>query len=136
MSPPLPDPDSLKNAINFSQNLSQWSVLILGGSVAALIGTSNWRPARVWVRRSYLLFLPAWVLLFASSYHGVAAQRNCLALMLLANADTNGAKIELNRNLYAQLQDMQISFCFLGLWLTTFLLWWIFDASIDPDRKG
>lgn len=136
MNPAAPQLDSLKTVINFSQGLSQWSVLLIGGSVAALLGTSNWRPRRSWVRRIYLLFVPALSFLFASAYYGVAAQRNCLALMLIVHPDVSGAKVELNGNLRWQLTDMQIGFSFLGVWFLAFLLWWIFDKGIDPDKKG
>jgi hypothetical protein len=128
--------DTLKTVINFSQGLSQWSVLLIGGSVAALLGTSNWRPRKLWVRAIYVLFVPALAFLFSSAYYGVAAQRNCLALMLIVNADVPGAKSELNGNLRWQLTDMQIGFSFLGVWFLAFLLWWIFDRRINPDRKG
>jgi hypothetical protein len=130
------DLDSLKTAISFSQSLSQWSVVIIGGSVAALVGTSNWRPAKTRIRCIYLLFLPALTLLFVSAYYGVAAQRNCLAMMLMAKADANGAKLELNENLGSQLVFMQWGVVFIGLWFLLFLIWWIFDSGIDPDRKG
>jgi hypothetical protein len=130
------DLDSMKTAISFSQSLSQWSVLIIGGSVAALVGTSNWRPAKTWIRCIYLLFLPALTLLFVSAYYGVAAQRNCLAIMLMANADTIGAKVELNENLRSQLATMQWGFFFLGVWFVIFVFWWIFDSRISADRKG
>jgi hypothetical protein len=128
--------DSLKTVISFSQSLSQWSVLLIGGSVAALLGTSNWRPRRSWVRIIYLLFVPALTYLFASTYYGVAAQKNCLALMLIVNPNAAGARLALNGNLRSQLADMQIGFSFLGVWFLAFLLWWIFDKGIDPDKKG
>jgi hypothetical protein len=130
------DLDSMKTVISFSQSLSQWSVLIIGGSVAALVGTSNWRPAKTKIRCIYLLFLPSLALLFVSAYYGVAAQRNCLAMMLMPNVDPIGAKIELNENLRAQLGTMQWGFSFLGLWFVAFVIWWIFDSRISSDRKG
>jgi hypothetical protein len=128
--------DSLKTVMSFSQSLSQWCVLLIGGSVAALLGTSNWRPRILWIRALYLLFVPALAFLFASAYYGVASQRNCLALMLLANPDIPGTKLELNGNLRWQLTNMQIGFSFLGTWFLAFLFWWIFDKGIDPDKKG
>jgi hypothetical protein len=83
-----------------------------------------------------MLFVPALAFLFASAYYGVAAQRNCLALMLIVNPDVSGAKHELNGNLRWQLNYMQIGFSFLGVRFLTFLLWWIFDKGINPDKKG
>ena len=131
-----PELESMKTAIGFSQSLSQWSVLIIGGSVAALVASSNWRPARRKVRFIYLLFLPALGFLLESAYYGVAAQRNCLAMMLLANADTDGAKIELNEHLGLQLVTMQRGILFIGLRFFAFLVWWIVDTRIDPDKRG
>jgi hypothetical protein len=136
MNPTASELETLKTVINFSQGLSQWSVLLIGGSVAALLSTSNWRPGRLWMRALYLLFVPALAFLFWSAYYGVAAQRNCLALMLIANPDVSGAKHELNGNLRWQLNDMQIGFSILGVWFLAFLLWWIFDRNINTDKKG
>lgn len=130
------DLDSLKTVMNFSQSLSQWCVVLIGGSVAALLGSSNWRPRKTRIRAIYLLFIPALAFLFASAYYGVAAQRNCLALMLLAKPDVPGTKLALNGNVRCQLADMQIGLSFLGIWFFGFLLWWIFDRRIDPDKKG
>jgi hypothetical protein len=135
MSPSASELDALKTVINFSQSLSQWSVLLIGGSVAALLGTSNWRPRRDWMRKLYLLFAPALGFLFASAYYGVAAQRNCLALMLFKNPDARAIS-ELNGNLRWQLTHMQIGFCFLGIWFAAFVFWWVFDRTIDVDKKG
>jgi hypothetical protein len=42
----------------------------------------------------------------------------------------------LNENLRWQLTNMQVGFSFLGVWFFAFLLWWIFDKGIDPDKKG
>jgi hypothetical protein len=79
------------------------------------LGTSNWRPRKTKIRCIYLLFIPALAFLFTSAYYGIAAQRNCLALMLLAKVDVNAAKLELNGNLHMQLATMQIGFSFLGI---------------------
>lgn len=136
MEVPNSNLESLKTVIDFSQSLSQWSVLLIGGSVAALLGTDNWRPRRPWVRGIYLLFFPALAFLFTSTYFGVAAQRNCLALMLLANPDIPGTKHALNSNLSWQLENMQVGLCILGAWFAGFLLWWIFDRGIDSEKKG
>lgn len=137
MSPSAPATDSLKTVIDFSQSLSQWSVLLIGGSAAAMLGSSNWRPGRLLVRISYLVLIPAAiVLLFTSIHYGVAAQQNCLALMLLPKPDVSGATTELNDHLLSQLTYMQRGLYCLGVWFLVFLFWWVFDKKIDLEKKG
>lgn len=130
-----PGIESLKTVIEFSHSLSEWSVLLIAGCVAALVGTDSRRPKQRLVRFIYLLYIPGLSLLFLSNYFGVAAQRNCLALILLGNADTAGARSELNEHLASQLQYMQFGFLTLGLWFFSFLIWWVFDRRSGFETK-
>ena len=136
MEPTPSELDSLKTVIGFSQSLSQWAALLIGGAVVALLASSNWRPRKWWIRLIYLMFIPALIYLFASVHYGVAAQQNCLGLMLFVNPDSSGAKHELNHNVGHQLSTMQTGFIWLGVWFLAFLIWWVFDNRIDPEKRG
>ncbi len=127
---------ALESAVAFSQSLSQWTVVIVGSSVAILLGTSYRRPKRPAMRLSFLLFLPSWCFLVRSLYMGVAAQRNLLAFLLLKNAEKPAIKTELNRHLYSQISSMYIGLAILGTWLLLYLLWWIFSRELNAQEQG
>jgi len=117
------------SVVSFSQSLSQWAVGIIGGSVALLLSTSNWRPRKLSMRLVYLLFLPAWALLLWSLQMAVDVQKNILAFSRLVNPDVHETLIEMNSHLYYQILCMQIALAFLCLWLVAYLFWWIFGRE-------
>jgi hypothetical protein len=117
------------SVVSFSQSLSQWAVGIIGGSVALLLSTSNWRPRRRSMRLLYLLFLPAWALLLLSLQMAVYVQQNVLAFSRIVNPDVRETLIEMNSNLYHQILFMQIALACLCLWLVAYLFWWIFGRE-------
>jgi hypothetical protein len=123
------------SVVTFSQSLSQWAVGILGGSIAVLLSTSNWRPQKLWVRLIYFLFLPAWGLLLFSINLGVKVQENVLAISHLVNPDMRLILAEMNQNLYGQLRWMQVALVILCVWLVAYLCWWIFGRDQDPAAK-
>src|SRR5258708_35408735 len=55
-------------ATSLANTLTSWAFLMIGGSILAIIGTSYYRPAALWVRCSYLAFVPAWFFLSWSVY--------------------------------------------------------------------
>jgi multisubunit Na+/H+ antiporter MnhE subunit len=123
--------------LSFSQSLSQWAVGILGGSVALLLSTSNWRPRKLWIRLLYFLFLPAWALLLLSLKMAVDVQQNVLAFSRLVKPDVHATLIELNNNLYFQIHYLQNALAFLCSWLVAYLFWWIFGREQnDLTKKG
>src|SRR5437667_9330624 len=87
------------SVVTFSQSLSQWAVVIIGGTAALLLGNSHVRPSNILVRLVYLLFVPAWIFLLLSTWMGVKVQRNFLALKLLEKADVSATKIAMNDHL-------------------------------------
>jgi len=114
------------SVVSFSQSLSQWSVLIIGGVTALLLGNSHISPTKKVARSIYLLFLPSWGFLLWSIFMGVKVQRNFLALKLLSNADVSAIKVELNHHMSRQLTLMETGLCFIGAWLLCYLIWWVF----------
>ena len=53
----------LKAILDNSATLVNWALAVVGGSVAAIIGSSYERPKTWRGRLMYLLFPPAWVFL-------------------------------------------------------------------------
>jgi hypothetical protein len=77
------DAPDFQSVVSFSQSLSQWSVLIIGGLTALLLGNSHLSSSRRIIRMIYLLILPSWLFLLLSVFMGVKVQRNFLALKIL-----------------------------------------------------
>src|SRR5258706_10433129 len=127
---------SVDSVITFSQSLSQWAVVIVGGTTAVLLGNSHLSPHSRRLRSSYLLFLPAWVFLLLSTWMGVKVQKNFLALKLLAKVDAEGAKIDMNQHLGYQLSYMQLGLVFIGIWLVFYLFWWVFVREVTGGGKA
>lgn len=117
-----------ESAVAFSQAVSQWEVLIIGGSIAVLLGSSYLRPRSPRGRSWYLLFVPAWGFLFYSLYMGMSAQQNVLALSNLKNVDVGPTKEELARHIARQISTFEIGLAILGVWLVIYLAWWIWSA--------
>jgi len=51
---------ALELAVSFSQSLSQWAYIVIGGSVAVLLRDLKYRPTDIVVRHSFWLFVPGW----------------------------------------------------------------------------
>jgi len=132
MSTDIHDFDSV---ISFSQSLSQWAVVVIGGTAALFLGNSHVRPWNMLVRLIYLLFIPAWIFLLLSTWMGVKVQRNFLALKLLQQTDPSATKIALNNHLRCQLSFMQVGLTWVGLWLGCYLFWWIFNRQMSTTSE-
>ena len=118
-----------ETAVAFSQAISQWAVLILGGSVALLLGSSYLRPRTRRGRCWYLLFLPAWGCFLFSLKMGMNAQQNLLALTNFANANGVATKTELSDSISKQMSTFEAGLSILGIWLLGYLFWWIRHAK-------
>lgn len=65
----------------------QWCLLIIGGTVALLVGTA-YRHPHGWARHSYWLFLPSWFSFALAIYYGAEVQQGVLAYLFRANSQT------------------------------------------------
>jgi hypothetical protein len=130
------DTPNFDSVVSFSQSLSQWSVLIIGGLTALLLGDSHLSSSRRRVRLIYLLFLPSWLFLLLSVFMGVKVQRNFLALKLLLGANVEATKLALNNHMSCQLTFIEVGLWFIGGWLLCYLLWWVFSEEAAASRKA
>lgn len=124
------DPKGLEAVVALAQNLCQWAFLIIGGSVVILLGTSYRRPASSWIRRSFALFVPAWMCLAGSIYEGTQVQRAALGYYFLSNKNI---KPVINEDAYSQIRCIQWGLVLLGIWLLIFLIWWISNKGKDLE---
>jgi hypothetical protein len=135
----VPKAKFLEAAVNLAQTLSQWALLIIGGTLAIIVGTSYYRPDSLKVRSIYLLFIPAWILLAFSISNGSAIQRRYLAFMFLNPAISNYQETvhtileKVNNEAYWQYVTLEWALLCLGAWLFIYLMWWIGSKGKHDD---
>jgi len=123
-----------------AQSLSQWDLLIIGGSLVTIVGTSYYRPGTRRVRAIYFLFVPAWCLLAYSIYQGIVVQRAYVAYLVAANKPGNSATIvEIARKMEAatngQIDGLQYALVCLGIWLLLYVVWWVCARRTGGETK-
>lgn len=136
------DPKFFEGAQALAQSLSQWSLLIFGGSLAIILGTSYRRPATRRMRLIYLLFLPAWSLLAFSIYEGFEVQGSYVAYLLAArgkgaavNAKIGDIAIDINTATTLQTRGLESALVLLGVWIVVYTLWWIMARDTGAPEK-
>ena len=126
---------TLKQIVDSAMQLSSWGLAVFGGTVAAIVSTSHRRPDRLTLRLPYLLFLPGWVALGYSLYLGNFLSGKYLASLMVKSDQvaTIGAQVN---DIYADQRFYFLwSLVFFGLWLTFFLLIWIFVETLQKGEK-
>ncbi|HLK04743.1 MAG TPA: hypothetical protein VKT53_09910 [Candidatus Acidoferrum sp.] len=121
---------AFEGAVTLAQTLTQWTLLIFGGSVALLVGSSHRRPGG-WIKYAYFLFLPGWLFLGLSLYWGRSVQGVYLALLLQINQNITQLKQALNSDSYKQMRALEFGLGVFGVWLLVYLFWWILT---DPKE--
>jgi hypothetical protein len=124
-----PDLKLFEAATSLANTLISWAFVMIGGSILAILGTSYYRPAALWVRCSYLAFIPAWFFLSSSVYAGTRVQSVYLAALYSAHPNITALKGTVNDDAVSQIQRMEIGLACFGVWLTLYLLWWIFHKE-------
>ena len=125
----VPDLKLFEAAVSLANTLTSWAFVMIGGSILTILGTSYYRPAALWVRCSYLAFVPAWFFLAWSIYAGTRVQGVYLAALYSAHPNVVALKISVNDDAISQIQRMEIGLACFGVWLTLYLLWWIFHKE-------
>jgi hypothetical protein len=126
-----PDPKIFEVAVAFSQSLSSWALLIAGGSIVVLVGTSYYRPEHFWVRSMYLAFLPGWFFLAACMYSGTKVQSAYIGFL---NSRPEGAELRtflgaVNDDAFRQVDALRHAMYCFGVWLVFYLIWWLFSKG-------
>jgi len=115
-------------AVTLAQSLTQWGFLIISGSVVIVVGTSYYRPNERLVRRSYLLFLLAWLLMGMSIFLGIQVQMANVARLFESSPNLTEVRRTMTHDANAQIQYMEWSLWIFGVWLLCFSVWWVFHT--------
>jgi hypothetical protein len=115
-------------AVTLAQSLTQWGFLIIAGSVVIVVGTSYYRPNERLVRRSYLLFLLAWLLMGMSIFRGIQVQMANVARLFESSPNLTEVRRTMTHDANAQIQYMEWSLWIFGVWLLCFSVWWVFHT--------
>jgi hypothetical protein len=133
--PWAPNSKALEATLAYGQSLTQWGLLILGGSVAILLGTSYHAPRHRLVRLSYVLFLPGWILLGLSMLSGTTASRVYLAFLWGAGNNPEATAAKIDAEIFCQLRFIEFAILTFGTWLVVYLVWWVFLRPAEQPNR-
>lgn len=116
---------ALEAAVSFSQSLSQWAYIVLGGSVALLFKDLKLRPSSRVVRHSFWAFVPGWVFLVLSIHQGMKVQGAHIAYLMSPNPQRDVTVLAFNKYARNQIAFMEWGLGMFAAWLVFFLICWI-----------
>lgn len=120
-------------ASDYSATLTGWALLILGGSVVALLQRSYLRPESRLVRFTYLLFVIGWGFLARSIYFGTRVQQVSLSFLFQKTPDFKELRSAINLDLLKQVHSLEYGLAAFGIWLSVYLAWWILTRQKTSD---
>jgi hypothetical protein len=123
--------ESLKSVADHSNDLSNWAILMIAGSIAMVVGTSYLRPQERNVRLAYLVFVPAWFLLAISILAGRDVKGGYLASTIVVEKYLFGTVSCANAALSRQIDFLFYAVALLSIWLLVFLHWWVFSPRTE-----
>lgn len=112
--------------VQSAQGHITWALSVLGGSIAAIIGTAYVSPQRRLFRSWYLLFVPGWILLSASIYYGDLVSRRRIATEFVTDENVLAILQAINSDYVIQQRLLFAAVVIFTTWLIGYLLWWIF----------
>ena len=129
--------EAFKAAADGSATMVTWALTAIIATIAAIVSTSYWRPAKLIPRLTYWLYLPGWILLALSIYFGDSVARRNIAAHFGKSDLLPEIAAQLNHDYICQQRFLGIGLLIFGTWLLMFLWWWI-HGNWKPanDRKG
>ncbi len=129
-------PSILKQVMDSSTQLSGWALVIGGGTVAVIVSTSYRRPDTLRWRLPYLLFIPGWGCIGYSLQLGNNLVGKYLASIMVREDQVAVIASQVNDIFESQHAYLLYSLGFFGLWLLTYMLFWIFSETFQTgDNK-
>ena len=118
-----------------SASMVSWALALGGGSIVTIVSTSYLRPPRK-MRLTYFLFVPGWALLSLSVYHGDAISSHYLAAQVGKAELLRSIALDMSPEYADQQQYLGYALGVFGLWLLTFLVWWIFGEPQVSSKES
>jgi hypothetical protein len=137
----IDDSKFFEAAQGLAQSLSQWDLLIIGGSLVIIVSTSYYRPASRRMRAAYLLFLPAWSCLAYSIYQGILVQRSYVAYLVAARNPANNQSTivaiakKMETATASQIDGLEYALVCLGAWLLAYIAWWVLAEQLGKEKS-
>jgi hypothetical protein len=119
----------LEGATTLAGTMTSWALVMIGGSILAVLGTGYYRPPTLLVRCAYLAFVPAWGLLSWSIYAGTRVQGVYLAALYSEHPNLPHLKTVANSDVASQMWRMELGLVCFGVWLTVYIIWWVFHKE-------
>lgn len=127
-------------ALQLSNTYVDWALMVFGGSLLILLGTSYRRPEARWARHFFWLFPVGWIFLAWSIHCGSLVQRAFTALAISRNASNDFLLQQITAISVAigdQILLLQLGLAVFAVWQLSFLVWWIFhkEAAVDSKKQ-
>ncbi len=130
--PPAPPPVSSENALKTvneeSNRITGWSLLIIGGSLLAILDKEYMKTDSdfKWI---YFLYILGWLLLCLSVYWGQRVTRSYLASLFVSKDYIDATAEQANICFQRQIKWFTGGVIVFALWMICFLLLWIFNLN-------
>lgn len=130
-APPPPPPNgenALKTVSEESNRITGWSLLIIGGSLLAILDKDYMKidGGFKWI---YFLYILGWLLLCLSVYWGQKVTRSYLASLFVSKEFADKTAEQANICFGRQISWFIAGVIVFSLWMIVFLLLWIFNAK-------
>jgi hypothetical protein len=119
-----------------SDAVTERALMVVLGTLAAILTTGYIRPPQRWARLFYALYIPAWFCLFLSISRGDEVARRLLAAHISPNAIIVGEiGTAINAAYAGQLWYFRNAIGWLMAWLIGYLAWWIWDGRASKKSE-
>lgn len=132
VAPPPPPPVNGENALKTvneeSNRITGWSLLIIGGSLLAILD-KDYMKLDGYFKWIYFLYILGWLLLCGSVYWGQKVTRSYLASLFVSKEYIDKTAEQANICFQRQISWFIAGVIIFALWMIVFLLLWIFNAK-------
>jgi len=127
-TPPVNGENALKTVNEESNRITGWSLLIIGGSLLAILDKDYLKidGCFKWI---YFLYILGWLLLCLSVYWGQKVTRSYLASLFVSKEFIDKTAEQANICFNRQISWFIAGVIVFSLWMVCFLLLWIFNAK-------
>jgi hypothetical protein len=124
--------EALKIVNEESNRVTSWSLLIIGGSLLAVLHKDYLKLADY--KYLYFIYIIGWLSLCISIYWGQSVTRSYLASMFVKQDLVEASSMEANKLFGRQLTWFMIGVIIFAVWMITFLILWIFNCQIITNE--